>query len=91
MENQVNRDDAIEYNAIRNANFFLLVSILDELASSKGDGRDEFLQQMRTKTLGRLDAARQQKPLAERDPTTAEIAEVARSVVGAAFDAANIR
>ncbi|WP_304620211.1 hypothetical protein [Paracoccus sediminilitoris] len=85
------REEAIQYNAMRNATFFLLSTIISELADAKGDQRNEYLQNMRNKALGSLDAARQQDPAMEKESTTADIAEVTRSIVAAAFDLAKSR
>lgn len=87
----MNQIDPVQYEAMRNATFFILAGLVDEIASMKGVTKEASLQKMRTKILGNLDAGRQMDPAREYDPIAAEIAEVARSIVGAVFDAAAIR
>lgn len=72
--------------AVRSANFFLLASIIETIAASKGEERDKFMREMRSKALSHLDAARAEA--AGRDPLDTEGAALTRAIIGAAFDVA---
>jgi hypothetical protein len=82
---------ALEYNAVRNANFFMWAALLTDLAKVKGSGGEEWLKGLRAAALGELDAAKMRNLADELTPETAQSAEIARSVIGAVFSMAEDR
>lgn len=84
-------DERIQYNAMRNATFFLLAATIDELANTKGGEREEFLQEMHAKALEKLDQGRKRDLSWDLDPMTAQIAASTRAIVDAVFDAIRTR
>lgn len=80
-----------EYNAVRNANFMMWAALLTDLASAKGIEGDGWLKRLRATALKELDAARMQNPAEELSADTAQIAEIARTVIGSMFSMAEDR
>lgn len=82
---------AKNYNAFRNAQFMMFAALVTDLAETKGVAGEEWLKSLRKRSIAELDAAKMQNPSLEFSPRTAEIAEMARSLIGATFDMADHR